>query len=424
MTAQTAARPRPARSTFADLARLLVALLVVLLVLVPPVPAVGQNTPPATPAPPAPPVTSPALRAEAYLLVDAATGQILASRGTDTARPMASTTKVMTALLVLESLDPSDMVTVSPAAAAVGEESLALRAGEQLTVEQLLQGILVKSANDGAVALAEAVAGSEAAFVVRMNERAAELGMEHTRYANPYGLDDPEHHTSVEDLAHLWTQAMRLPAFQGLVTTAEASLPGGGPNRSFDTSNKLLGTYTWMVGGKTGFTNNAGRCLVASSERGGRRLISVVLGAPDTAAVNAFTDTKALLDHGFESFTRVRALDPGATVRTDGGTVAQASAPVDLLVRHDQLDRLAVTTDPEAAFVPLGPETTPASATVTVDGQPVAPVMLRPAGDSPPTSLRPRLLPPDTEPVVVHPYLVLPLPGREPGDVPAEPTRG
>jgi D-alanyl-D-alanine carboxypeptidase len=193
------------------------------------------------------------------------------------------------------------------------------------------------------VALAEAVDGSEAAFVRRMNRRAAALRLDATRFVTPYGLDRPGHQTSARDLARLWETAMRRADFRALVATREARLPGGPPQlRRFVNSNQLLGGYRWTVGGKTGFTNLAGRCLVASASRGGRRLVAVALGSTD-----AFADVRALFEYGFSRFTRVRLAAAGQAVSLGPAQPAalRVAADVDALLRLDRLAtvRLATT---------------------------------------------------------------------------------
>jgi D-alanyl-D-alanine carboxypeptidase len=266
---------------------------------------------------------------------------------------MASTTKVMTALLTLERLDEEKVVVIGPGPPKVGEESLRLRQGERLTVRQLLLGLLVKSANDAGVALAEAVDGSEAAFVRRMNRKAAALRLAATHYVTPYGLDRPGHQTSARDLGRLWEAAMRRADFRTLVATRAARIPGGPLSlRRFVTTNQLLGSYRWTVGGKTGFTNRAGRCLVASASRGGRRLVAVALGSPD-----AFADVQAMFEYGFSRFVRARLAQRGQPVSLAPGRPAelQAGADVDALVR---LDHLA-----QVRLVPAGGDPGSAAAT-------------------------------------------------------------
>jgi serine-type D-Ala-D-Ala carboxypeptidase (penicillin-binding protein 5/6) len=295
------------------------------------------------------PLAEPRVAAEAVVLADETTGQVLFQRNPRTPRAMASTTKVMTALLALERLDLRQPVVIGAGPPKVGEESLRLRQGERFTVRQLLLGLLVKSANDAAVALAEAVDGSEAAFVGRMNRRAAALRLRDTHYVTPYGLDRPGHQTSARDLARVWEVAMRRPDFRTLVATRSARLPGG-PTllRRFVNSNQLLGPYRWTVGGKTGFTNQAGRCLVASASRGGRRLVAVALGSAD-----AFADVRALFEYGFSGFVRTRLAARGQAVSLAAGRPAafQVAADVDALVRLDRLGRLrlAVTATPAAS---------------------------------------------------------------------------
>jgi D-alanyl-D-alanine carboxypeptidase len=283
-------------------------------------------------------VAAPRVVAKAAILADEATGQVLFERHAGVGRAMASTTKVMTALLTLERLDEDRVVVIGAGPPKVGEESLRLKKGERLTVRQLLLGLLVKSANDAAVALAEAVDGSEAAFVRRMNRKAAALRLTATHYVTPYGLDRPGHQTSAHDLARLWEVAMRRADFRALVGTRAARLPGGPVSlRRFVTTNQLLGSYRWVVGGKTGFTSRAGRCLVASASRGGRRLVAVAMGTP-----NAFADVQALFEYGFSKYVRARLAQRGQPVSEPSGRPAdsQTRADADALVRLDQLDEV------------------------------------------------------------------------------------
>src|SRR5829696_7963607 len=286
-------------------------------------------------------VAPPRVQARAVILADESTGQVLFERNASAARAMASTTKVMTALLALERLDEQKVVVIGSGPPRVGEESLRLRQGERLTVRQLLLGLLVKSANDAGAALAEAVDGSQGAFVRHMNRKAAALRLSATHYVTPYGLDRPGHQTSARDLARLWEVAMRRADFRSLVATKAARIPGGPLSlRRFVTTNQLLGSYRWTVGGKTGFTNRAGRCLVASASRGGRRLVAVALGSP-----NAFPDVQALFDYGFSKFVRVRLAERGQAVSVASGRPAafQAGADADALVRLDQLNQVRLT---------------------------------------------------------------------------------
>jgi serine-type D-Ala-D-Ala carboxypeptidase (penicillin-binding protein 5/6) len=318
-------------------------------------------------------VAPPRVVAKAAILADEATGQVLFERNPGVGRAMASTTKVMTALLALERLDEDRTVVIGAGPPKVGEESLRLRKGERLTVRQLLLGLLVKSANDAAVALAEAVDGSEAAFVRRMNRKAAALRLTATHYVTPYGLDRPGHQTSARDLARLWEVAMRRADFRALVATRAARIPGGPLSlRRFVTTDQLLGTYRWTVGGKTGFTNRAGRCLVASASRGGRRLVAVALGTP-----NAFADVRALFEYGFSKYVRARLAQRGQPVseRAGGPAGSGTNADVDALVRLDQLDQVRLALAPGAA-----------TAWFTAGGRRLAQVRLAPLPPGGPTA--------------------------------------
>src|SRR5829696_8315262 len=337
--------------------------------------AAGQANQPAVLAGGQAAVAAPRVRARAVILADESTGQVLFEQNASLPRAMASTTKVMTALLALERLDEEKVVVIGPGPPKVGEESLRLRQGERLTIRQLLLGLLVKSANDAGVALAEAVDGSEAAFVRRMNRKAAALRLSATHYVTPYGLDRPGHQTSARDLARLWEVAMRRADFRAIVAMKAARIPGIPLSlRRFVSTNQLLGSYRWTVGGKTGFTNRAGRCLVASASRGGRRLVAVALGSP-----NAFPDVQALFDYGFSKFVRVRLAQRGQPVSVAPARppAFQAGADADALVRLDQLDqvRLALpkgtatgpTATPTPPSAPNGPATggtAPAAGTV------------------------------------------------------------
>jgi D-alanyl-D-alanine carboxypeptidase (penicillin-binding protein 5/6) len=329
----------------------------------------------ASPAGAAGPLGGPRLVARAALLADETTGQVLLQRAATVPRPMASTTKVMTALLALERLDQRRVVTIGAGPPAVGEESLGLKQGERLTVHQLLLGLLVKSANDAAVALAEAVDGSEAAFVRRMNRRAAALHLAATHYVTPYGLDRPGHATSARDLAALWEVAMRRADFRALVATGRAELPGPPRLRRFVTTDRLLGSYRWTVGGKTGFTNQAGRCLVASASRGGRRLVAVAMGSTD-----AFADVRALFDYGFSAFLRVRLAAAGQPVTAAAGEPAawQTASEVDALLPLDRLGGVTL-----ALGAASGPR--PPAAWLRLAGARLAPLPLRAAPGAAPS---------------------------------------
>jgi D-alanyl-D-alanine carboxypeptidase (penicillin-binding protein 5/6) len=240
-------------------------------------------------------------------------GLELWSRAAHDPRAMASTTKMMTAVVVLERAKLSDEVTVSKAAAAVGESGVNLVQGERLTVRQLLEAMLVTSSNEAAIALAEHVATSTAAFAGLMNGKAAELGLVDTHFTNPHGLDAPGHHTSAADLAMLARYAMGNREFARIVALRRATIPGPkGATRVLENSNLLLGRYRGADGVKTGWTDEAGYCLVAGAKRGDVRLYAVVLGAASEQA--RFTQASRLLDWGFAHYRPVRVTSAEQTV--------------------------------------------------------------------------------------------------------------
>lgn len=241
----------------------------------------------------------PVAHAPNAVLIDSDSGDLLFSSNPDQRRAIASTTKIMTATLVLESLPLDKVVTVSPTAASVGQQSLGLEPGDKLTVEQLLYGALVHSGNDASCALAEATSGSIKAFVDQMNAKARKLGLKNTHFTNPDGLDEVGHYSSARDLAVLARYAMRNSEFQKIVGTANYSLtlPGRSAPFSFHNVNRLVRTVDWVTGIKTGSTSNARFCLVASGSRNGASVISVVLG--ESNWTNTWADSKLLLEYGF-----------------------------------------------------------------------------------------------------------------------------
>lgn len=266
----------------------------------------------------------PAILARGGILVDAGSGKVLWQKEPDTRRPMASTTKTMTGLLVAEYGHPNEVVTVSPEAAKVGESSLHLKAGERLTMRDLLYGIMLRSANDGCVAAAEHISGSVPAFVARMNEKAAALGCANTHFVNPNGLHDPDHYTTPRDLATIARAAMQDPTFREVVATPAYTI-----ERSINRYDRrlkardytYLTTYPGANGIKTGYTKQAGHCFVGAARHGQFQLISVVLHSP---SINR--ETMALMNWGFNNFRGGVAAKPGqdlGRVRVEGGRAAE-----------------------------------------------------------------------------------------------------
>jgi D-alanyl-D-alanine carboxypeptidase (penicillin-binding protein 5/6) len=247
----------------------------------------------------------PRVQAGAYLIEDAGTGEVLASSNPHEHLPIASITKLMTVLVVLEHQRLSDVVTVDPRAAAVGEESIYLQGGEQITVSDLLKGALIQSANDAADALALSVAPSFPAFAKLMNAKAAELGLHDTHFVRPDGLDAPGAYSSAADVTKLARDAMRTRVVRDDVRQETATIQGGQVLHTWD---DLLGTFPNVFGVKTGHTGNAGWCQVAAVRGRGVTVYATILGSPSRSVRNAALES--LLSWGLAQFRVVDAIEP------------------------------------------------------------------------------------------------------------------
>lgn len=243
---------------------------------------------------------SPKLLASAAVLVDGNTGRVLWARNAHERRQVASTTKIMTALLALRKLQPHDIVTVDKSVPRVPLVREGLRAGERVQAWKLFYSLLLFSGNDDALALAIAAGGDKWTFIRSMNDEAKSLGLRDTHFSTPSGVKDVDNYSSAWDLAALTRVAMRNSRFRHIVQTRVQHVKWSAPTfaKIYLNNNLLLGTYTGANGVKTGYTHKSGPCLVASATRGGVSLIAVVLNSPDM-----YTDTKRLLDFGFASLS-------------------------------------------------------------------------------------------------------------------------
>lgn len=243
--------------------------------------------------------------AKAVILMEQSTGEVLYEQNSDEQLPIASVTKIMTMLLIMEAVDSGhikldDMVNVSENAMSYGGSTMFLEAGEQLSVSDMLKGIAVASANDGCVAMAEHIDGSESAFVDRMNKKAAELGMTNTNFMNTNGLDEDGHYSSAKDVAIMSRELSKHKKIFDYTSIWMDSLRDG--KFQLANTNKLIRFYNGANGLKTGSTSKALCCVSASAERDGMQLIAVVLGAPTSA--KRFSSAKALLDYGFANYKK------------------------------------------------------------------------------------------------------------------------
>jgi len=286
----------------------------------------------------APGSTAPCPAGEAVVLMDARNGQVLYQKNMHRRMYPASTTKILTAALALEKGDLDEVVAVPEEAARAGGSAIGLQAGEHLSLRDLLYALLLASANDAAVTVADHLAGSVESFAVLMNQEAKSLGALESHFTNPHGLPDPAHYTTAYDLALIARHAMQNPAFREIVKTRlkvisrpEADRSKGPPQEHLWNHNRLLERYRDATGVKTGYTVEAGQCLVAAAQREGRELIAVVLNSQGEAV---YEDAKQVLDYGFNNFLPSLIVKKGeriASVEVAGGEPAK----VDLFTGED-----------------------------------------------------------------------------------------
>ena len=242
----------------------------------------------------------PKINARAAVIYDRKSKKIIWGKKENERRPMASTTKIMTAIVVLEHANLNDTVTVSKKSGGTGGSRLGLKAGDKITVENLLYGLLLVSGNDAAVALAEYVGGSVEGFAKMMNEKAEKLGLKDTHFVTPHGLDMQEHYTTALELAKMADYALNIKKFAQIVNTKNITISINGRSKNLKNTNELLGNLYGVNGVKTGFTNGANRCLVTSVNRDGMNIITVVLGA-DTKK-DRTNDSVKLIEFTYQNY--------------------------------------------------------------------------------------------------------------------------
>ncbi len=266
---------------------------------------------------------APEVSAKTSVLINGATGTVLYEKNAHTPMPMASTTKIMTAVLLLESVDLNQTIVVTEEMVRVEGSSMGLLAGDTVSYKALLAGLMLPSGNDAANTVAISLAGSVEAFAGWMNEKATELQMWDTHFVTPSGLDADEHYSTAYDMALLAAYAMRIPAFYEVVSSSNATVQFGNPpyKRTLYNHNKLLNLYDGVCGIKTGYTKRSGRCLVSAVKQEDEYLIAVTLNAPDD-----WNDHIALYEYGFSAL-QSRAVDAQLTdtLPVIGGTQPQVA---------------------------------------------------------------------------------------------------
>jgi D-alanyl-D-alanine carboxypeptidase (penicillin-binding protein 5/6) len=296
------------------------------------------------------------ISADKAILIDKETQLVLYSKNADSIAGMASTTKIMTAVVILEQMELEDLITITKESVGIEGSSIYLSEGEIFTVESLLYGLLLESGNDAACALAIGCSDNLEDFSILMNQKAAELGMKKTNFCNPHGLSHDEHYTTARDLAILTAYAMEIETFQKIVSTKKATIKPENSEyiRYLNNHNKLLINNDWITGVKTGYTKNDGRCLVSSGVKNGKELICVTLNGQDH-----WNDHKTLLNKGFETFEkRTLALkgEYAFEVPVVGGTKSFVNATnineIKLMLPKD-IDLKIKTVNPPFVYAPI-----------------------------------------------------------------------
>ena len=319
------------------------------------------------------PLNAQGLSAQKAVLMDAQTGRLLYAKEPDSRALIASTTKIMTALLICEQCNILDRMQIPKEAVGIEGSSMYLREGEVLTLQELVYGLMLQSGNDAAVALAIYCGGTIEGFAERMNDKARTLGMENTHFDNPHGLDSPGHYSTARDMAILTAYALKNPIFAQIVSTRTITIG----NRNFRNHNKLLWLQPGADGVKTGYTKNAGRTLVSSAVQDGRRLVAVTMAAPDD-----WNDHRALYLAGFGNYTLRKLVDKGQ-VLGHKTLVGGEDSSVSLLADADYSYPLAadeqvkvIVSSPEFVYAPVVEGDEAGMAYLCIDGQVIGNVTL------------------------------------------------
>jgi serine-type D-Ala-D-Ala carboxypeptidase (penicillin-binding protein 5/6) len=323
-----------------------------------------------------PPLRAKAVSAKSYALIDQSCGRVISSSNENARLPMASTTKIMTALIAVESGKLDETFTVPPEALRVEGSSMGLAADEKITLRELVYGLMLESGNDAANAIAILLAGSISDFVVMMNTRAGKLGLANTHFCNPSGLYNVNHYTSALDLARLAAAAMKNADFAEIAGTRKICVSYNGikNGRSLCNHNRLLGSYGGALGVKTGFTKKSGRCLVSCAKRNGVELIAVTLNDPDD-----WKDHAELLDSGFKALKSTRLLNtaPQITANVVGGAANTVGVSYDkdaaASLKAGEIDRVKLSVELDRFYyAPIKKGETLGRMVYTVDGVTVA----------------------------------------------------
>lgn len=323
--------------------------------------------------------SKPVIDAATAVVMDAASGRVLFEKNATKRRAMASTTKIMTAIIAIEKGRLDDTVTVSERAASIWGSTINLKMGSSYKLEELLYGLLLNSGNDASIAIAEHIGGSVEKFVSMMNAKAKEIGAYNTSFINTHGLDADGHYTTAYDLALIARYALGNAEFSKIVGTVNASIPG----RQLYNTNELLQLYPGADGVKTGYTGKAGRCLVASATRNGMRLISVVLGSP--TIYKRASSSKSILDYAFNNYKKHLIISEGQNMAQvpvykgiAGFVDVKAAETIEIPMRDDEIEKLEKKMIiPESFDAPVYAGIDAGTVEYTVDGEIIAQTTLK-----------------------------------------------
>lgn len=315
------------------------------------------------------------INGKSAILIDAASGRVLYEKNAHEKLPLASLTKIMTALLVVEEGDLDKKVKISSYAASIPECTVYLEEGEELTRKDLLYALMLRSANDSSVALAESIVGSEAAFVKLMNKKVKELGLKNTHFANPHGLDAEEHYSSAYDLAVLSREALKYEYLAGITATKQKNIPGPEEERVLINMNRLLYRYEGAIGIKTGYTRRAGNCVAGAAKRGNMVLIAISMNSP-----SVYEDLIKMLDYGFSNYKLFNIASKeqvSAEIKVNGGEAKtikiMLSEDLKITAKEDEITYITYKiTSPEAIDAPVEKGSKIGKCQVYLKGKPLA----------------------------------------------------
>ncbi len=302
----------------------------------------------------------PEINSLSAVLIDTSTGRVLWGKDYEKPMAMASTTKIMTAIIALENCNIKDTVTVSKNATLAPKVKMNLKENEEITLEQLLYALLMQSSNDAAIAIAEYVSGDVNTFCKKMTEKAKELGCKDTYFETPNGLDKGNHHSTAYDMALIGAYAIKNDEFIRISNTKSVSFTTNKNTYNINNKNQLLDSYNGAIGIKTGFTGKAGHCFVGAAKRGDITFVSVVLasGWGQSGKAKKWSDTKKILDYGFENYDIYSIGAESVRLKVerskDTDTIAVPEKYVEVLMKKDKSDNIEIKNDvPSVLAAPI-----------------------------------------------------------------------